>query len=69
MTGWLANLLNIIGLILIGRRQRIGWAFGIAAECLWILRANQVGGMPDLIFISSVYCFIAAYNWKKWRTT
>jgi hypothetical protein len=67
MIGWLANALNIIGLILLGKKQRIGWAFGIFAECLWIWRANQVGGMADLIFISTVYCFVAAWNLDQWR--
>jgi len=67
MIGWLANAFNIAGLILLGKRQRIGWAFGIVAECLWIWRASEVGGMSDLIFISGVYCLLAAYNWTEWR--
>lgn len=63
--GWIANALNILGLVLLGRRHRIGWLFGIAAECLWIWRAGRMG-MPDLVFISTVYCLIASWNYLKW---
>lgn len=66
MIGWLAAALNIAGLILLGRKRRIGWLFGIVAECLWIVRAGGMG-MPDLIAISTVYVFVAAWNFNQWR--
>lgn len=65
MIGWIATLLNIIGLILLGRKHRIGWLFGIVAECLWIVRAGHMG-MPDLVAISTVYVFVAAWNFTSW---
>lgn len=66
MTGWLAALLNLVGLVLLGKRIAWGWLFGIAAECLWMVRA-QSKGMPDLMFISAVYILVAGLNWFKWR--
>lgn len=63
--GWLANILNITGLILLNRKNRIGWLFGIAAECLWIWRAERLG-MTDLVFISTVYVCVAAHSFFSW---
>ena len=68
MTGWIANVLQITGLLLLGKKQAIGWLFGIAAEVLWIIRASDKG-MPDLMFISLVYIAVASFNWIKWRRT
>lgn len=65
MIGWIANVLQITGLVLLGKKQAIGWLFGIAAEVLWIFRASDKG-MPDLIFISVLYIGVASYNWIKW---
>ncbi len=65
MIGWIANALQIAGLLLLGKKQAIGWLFGIAAECLWIFRA-QAKDMPDLMFISVVYIVVAFINWNKW---
>jgi len=68
MTGWIANVLQITGLLLLGKKQAIGWLFGIAAEVLWIIRARDKG-IPDLMFISLVYIAVASFNWIKWRRT
>jgi hypothetical protein len=65
--GWLATGLNVLGLLLLGRRQRIGWLFGVVAELLWIARAMQVGGMQDLMAISTLYCVMATWNYLQWR--
>jgi hypothetical protein len=64
--GWLANALQITGLICLGQRLSCGWLFGIAAECLWLVRADEMN-MPDLIFISGVYIGIAGWNFYNWR--
>lgn len=68
MIGWIANVLQVIGLLLLGKKQAIGWLFGIAAEVLWIFRASDKD-MPDLVFISVVYIGVASFNWIKWRRT
>ncbi len=65
MTGWIANFLQVIGLVLLGKKQRVGWLFGVAAECLWIVRA-EAKDMPDLMFISVIYIAVAVINWSKW---
>jgi len=66
MTGWIAALLNVIGLVLLGAKIRIGWLFGIAAECLWVVRAESLS-MYDLTAISVLYICVAAFNWWRWR--
>jgi hypothetical protein len=66
MSGWVANALQIYGLLLIGRKQRIGWLYGIAAEILWLFRAGEKH-MPDLMFISAVYIVVAGWNWWQWK--
>ena len=58
-------VLQITGLLLLGKKNAIGWLFGIAAEILWIVRAGGKD-MPDLMFISVVYIGVASYNWIKW---
>jgi hypothetical protein len=68
MIGWIANVLQITGLVLLGNRITAGWLFGIAAEILWIFRASSKD-MPDLMFISVVYIGLASFNWIKWRRT
>jgi hypothetical protein len=66
MIGWFANILQVTGLLLLGKKRSIGWLFGIAAECLWIVRA-EAKDMPDLMFISVVYIVVAFINWNKWE--
>ena len=65
MIGWLANLLQVMGLILLGERRAAGWLFGIAAELLWLIRAGDKD-MPDLQFISIIYICLAISNIVKW---
>lgn len=66
MTGWLANTLNIIGLVLISQKIAYGWLFGIAAECCWLIRGND-RKMPDLMFASLMYISIAVWSYWNWR--
>lgn len=68
MMGWLANLLNMIGLTLLRKKQRVGWLFGIVAECLWVIRAYEMGDARDLIFASTGYCLLAAWSYYEWRS-
>jgi nicotinamide riboside transporter PnuC len=67
MLGWIANLLQVVGLILVGRKNSLGWLFGIVAELLWILRAKEMN-MADLMFISTLYIGVASYNFYRWNS-
>jgi hypothetical protein len=64
--GYLAVLLQVIGLYMVGRKWAAGWIFGIVAELLWIARASEKD-MPDLMIISVIYIGLASWNFFKWR--
>jgi len=65
MIGWLANLLQIMGLILLGERRAAGWLFGIAAELLWVIHAGD-NDFRNVQFISIIYICLAISNLVKW---
>jgi hypothetical protein len=65
MIGWIAFVINTAGLVLLGYKFRIGWIFGITAECLWIWVATE-REIPSLACMSLTYIVMAMVNCRKW---
>jgi nicotinamide mononucleotide transporter len=62
---WLATLLGIAYVLLILRRQRLGWiAGGISSVILTVLAARSRLPMQALLQFS--YVLLAAYGWWQW---
>ena len=55
-----------MGLLLRYTKLAIGWAIGIAAECVWIAWAQERGDMLSLQTISVIYIGVAAFYWRQW---
>jgi uncharacterized Tic20 family protein len=66
MTGWIANSFILVGMYLIGEKRPCAFGFSITGELIWSIHAYRLG-MYDLAAICFVFCFVAAYNWRKWR--
>ncbi len=66
MTSWLAFLLNMTGLVLLRKKHRVGWLFGIVSECLWIYVAWQ-NEIPALMWMGATYIVMAGWNFMEWR--
>jgi len=63
---WLLASVGLLGLYLAGRRQRVGWAVGVAAQALWVVYA--VATRQWGFIVSAVaYGWIYALNWRRWR--
>jgi nicotinamide riboside transporter PnuC len=66
MTSWLAFLLNMTGVVLLRKKNPIGWLFGIASECLWIQVAVKTEIYP-LALMGGVYIVMAGWSYFEWR--
>jgi hypothetical protein len=63
---WVLAAVGVVGLLLAGSSNKLGWAIGFGAQVLWIVFAvatEQYG------FIASAlaYGFVYARNWLRWR--
>jgi len=63
--GWVANIFILIGMFLIGEKNRTAFLFSITGEAIWALYAAIIG-MWDLAIICIVFCIVAFRNWVKW---
>lgn len=57
--------IGITGLILAGKKMKIGWAIGLAAQVLWIVYA-LVTHQWGFIFSALAYGAVYARNWYMW---
>jgi nicotinamide riboside transporter PnuC len=66
MTSWLAFLLNMTGVVLLRKKNPIGWLFGIASELLWIQVAVKTE-IYALALMGGVYIVMAGWSYFEWR--
>ncbi len=57
---------GLTGLLLAGRKRKVGWLIGLACQPLWIWFAIASGAY-GLILNSLGYGAVYALNWAKWR--
>ena len=62
---WIANILILIGLWLVGYKWRHAFLFSIAGEALYSWMSYKTG-QTELCFICVVFCVLAFRNWWKW---
>lgn len=60
-----ASLALLVGLWLIGRRNRAGFGYSLIGEVMWTGAAVD-RGMYDLAAVCAVFALMAALNWRKW---
>lgn len=65
MTGWLANIILIVGALLIGEKNRKAFLFVIVGEGLWIFRSVELKAW-DMLACCLVFLFLAIRNYFKW---
>ncbi|WUS97092.1 hypothetical protein OHA46_10550 [Streptomyces sp. NBC_00708] len=65
---WAAAAVSIIGLWVAGINPRIGWAYGIASQTVWVAygMATEQWGM---IALSFAFVVIYVRNLYRWRHT
>jgi nicotinamide riboside transporter PnuC len=56
---------GLTGLLLAGRKRKIGWLIGLACQPLWIWFA-VASGAYGLILNSLGYGAVYAVNWYRW---
>jgi len=64
--GWLASLMLVAGLWLMGDRKWWGFAFTVAGELIWVAVAIS-RGMYDLAAVCFVFAAVAGRNLLAWR--
>ncbi len=62
---WVANVILIVGLFLVGERKRSAFVWTAAGEALW-LGASLAEGRLDMAFICAVFLVMAVVNYFKW---
>jgi len=63
--GWVGNIFIVIGLWLVGNKNRTAFIFTVIGESIWVAYAFTKG-LYDLAFICIVFAVLAARNWYKW---
>lgn len=63
---WLLTAAGLSGLVLAGSRHRVGWAFGLVTQVLWVAYALSTAQHG---FLASAACYGTVYarNWWHWR--
>lgn len=65
-TEWLAVILGICYVILIARKQRVGWYFALVSSALYVYLSFEAKIYFES-FLQSFYCFMAIYGWIQWK--
>ena len=65
---WFAGSAELIGLVLIGNRLRIGFILNLVCCMTWIY-IGLTRGVPGITLVAAPAMFINARNWWKWRQT
>lgn len=63
---WGLSVIGVAGLLLAGNKKKVGWSLGIGVQALWMTYAivtHQYG----FILGASVYAYVYARNYLKWR--
>lgn len=63
--GWVANILILIGMYLLGEHNRHAFLFSIAGEAIWGVMGALMGRW-DLALICGIFCLGTFRNWLKW---
>lgn len=62
----LPNVMGGAGMVLAGRKKRIGWALGAASEVAWATWA-YLSHNPGIYPWCAVWGVVYARNWWLWR--
>jgi hypothetical protein len=65
---WLAASLSIIGLWLSGHNPRVGWAYGICIQAVWVAYGLDTG-QSGMLMLSFAFVVIYSRNLFRWRGT
>jgi hypothetical protein len=63
---WCLAPFGLLGMWVVGRKQRWGWVLSMGTQALWAFYAIGTGQYGFLIGTVSYFCIYAA-NWLKWR--
>ena len=62
--GWIGTILILVGFFLVGKKQRVGFAFGVIGNFFWILRSVSVG-LADSALTSIIFLALNVYFWYQ----
>lgn len=68
MITWFANILLLISMWLIGRKNKLGFVFSTVGESIWVVISIYRGSW-DLAFICFVFTVVPIYNYYLWWKT
>jgi len=63
---WIANIFLIIGLFLIGNKNKYSFIFTIIGESIWTIVALCTH-QYDLAFICAIFTILAIRNFRRWN--
>ena len=63
--GWIGNVFLVIGLWLVGYKNRKAFIYSIIGETIWTIYSIK-RGMYDLAFICIIFGGLAIRNWYLW---
>ncbi len=66
LIGHIGYAVLVMGIILIGRRQTIGWLVRIVGEAIWIGVGVHIG-MTSVWIWGIIFTMISFYHWRNWK--
>ena len=63
--GWVAAVLTLTGMYLVGDKRRCGFLVCVLSEILWIFYALSMGSY-ELVSLCIVFTWVYARNWIRW---
>ncbi len=64
-TGWLAALLMIVGMVLLGYRWRSAFLLSVVGNSIYARESFNLGRW-DMVLLSVVFAVLSAVNWYRW---
>jgi hypothetical protein len=62
----LGNCMGLVGVLVSGRKRRLGWMIGAASEIPWTLYA-WLAHTPGLYPWNAAWAAFYLWNWRKWK--
>lgn len=67
MIDYIAGLIELIGLITVGKKNKFGFLINMLSNAMWICLACKIPAVHGLLLVVVPAFFINFYNFNKWR--
>lgn len=63
---WIAAAFELLGLYLVGKKNRVGFLAGLACNVLWVAYVLSEGTTYGLVVVTVPLAFLNIANYRRW---